>query len=129
MLTCLPPLVTEPDAEATVPEPGAGESLAERGPITEVTVQGQVGPAPLRTAEIPVGEVAGSVAVGVGVVREPSRSPDKELPPPPPPEEAAEEVQTARERSKDLEEVEREVEAAIAAAVARRAVRTRGKGA
>ena len=75
MLTCLPPLVTEPYAEATILEPRAGKPLAERGPITGVTVQGRVGRAPLRTAEVPVGEVAGSIAVGSGVV--------KELPPPP----------------------------------------------
>ena len=47
MLTCLPPLVTEPDAK---------ETLADQRPVTEVTVQEQEGPAPLSTEEVPVGE-------------------------------------------------------------------------
>ena len=63
MLTCLPPLVTEPDAEATALA-GAKETLVEQRPVTEVTVQEQEGPAPLSTAEVPVGEKAVSIAVG-----------------------------------------------------------------
>ena len=79
-----------------------------------MTVQGQEGPAPLKTEEVPVEEVAGSIAVGSGV--------EKELPPPPPPEETAKEVPTA-EGAVDLEQVEQEVEEEIAAADARRAAR------
>ena len=92
MLTCLPPLVTEPDAKATALGTGARETLVEPRPVTEVTVQEQEGPAPLSTEEVPVGEKAVSIAVGLTVV--------EDLSPPPPPRKQLKRCRPLKKRSK-----------------------------